>query len=527
MSNRYFLIGIGGTGMRCIEAVTHLAAMGMFDGKELDILSIDTDLQNGNKSRTEQLVSRYERIKGGPDAEPTSNTFFSAKLRLFEFAPVYSGDASTYAQLARLSMGDDDQRRMNKDLSDLLFDEGVQNFQLDHGYRAQTHLGSLLMYHTILDAAKRVRNGNDARKQDKALIEFVTRLQAAGTEARVFIFGSIFGGTGASSIPVIPRALRAAWKEQGSGNDLDAKYGSVLLSEYFSFVRPDAKQLEKEKVIADSAGFARNSQAALMFYEADDTVEKDYRRMYVIGWPGTATDYSETSGEDGTLTGGAHQTNPAHVLEVLSAMAAHHFFTDTKADEKHEVLYRSVDRSEQGALKIDFRDLAGDDYDDELRKKFGMFVALAHVTVAVQEGTYNNLQRLKENNVTQYDRIGPADVSDLDTYFRDFAYALKDDESIIPGWLWQVRSSVGSQFLFNPGLYATQKKNLKAFNFGELYQDEQHQFAKSGMVFKGKPEQEFFKALTSNAEAGGYSSPLDGYLARSYKTLTSLYRFNA
>ena len=40
------------------------------------------------------------------------------------------------------------------------------------------------------------------------LEKFCDKLVAAGTSARVFILGSIFGGTGASSIPVIPKALK-------------------------------------------------------------------------------------------------------------------------------------------------------------------------------------------------------------------------------------------------------------------------------------------------------------------------------
>ena len=54
-TDKYFLIGIGGTGMRCLEAVTHMCAMGMFDSKEINILTLDTDFSNGNKQRTETL----------------------------------------------------------------------------------------------------------------------------------------------------------------------------------------------------------------------------------------------------------------------------------------------------------------------------------------------------------------------------------------------------------------------------------------------------------------------------------------
>ena len=43
MDDKLFIIAIGGTGMRCLEAFVHLCAAGMFDNKEIDILTLDTD----------------------------------------------------------------------------------------------------------------------------------------------------------------------------------------------------------------------------------------------------------------------------------------------------------------------------------------------------------------------------------------------------------------------------------------------------------------------------------------------------
>ncbi len=113
-SEKYFVIGIGGTGMRCIEAFTHLCAIGMFDNKEIDILSIDTDTNNGNKGRTEQLIDRYIRIKGGTQGKPTANSFFTAKLNIYKFAPEYSGNRLTYELLSGLNAGSEDDKRENE-----------------------------------------------------------------------------------------------------------------------------------------------------------------------------------------------------------------------------------------------------------------------------------------------------------------------------------------------------------------------------------------------------------------------------
>lgn len=50
MAKQYFVMGIGGTGMRCIESLIHLCAMGMFDDTEIHLLALDTDKNNGNFS---------------------------------------------------------------------------------------------------------------------------------------------------------------------------------------------------------------------------------------------------------------------------------------------------------------------------------------------------------------------------------------------------------------------------------------------------------------------------------------------
>ena len=84
--DKLFVIAIGGTGMRCLEAFTHLSAIGMFDNQEIEVLTLDTDQSNGNKAKVEQLISLYTRIKS-TDGKSSANadTFFSAKLNLHRY----------------------------------------------------------------------------------------------------------------------------------------------------------------------------------------------------------------------------------------------------------------------------------------------------------------------------------------------------------------------------------------------------------------------------------------------------------
>ena len=55
MAKDIFVIGIGGTGMRCIESFIHLCAIGMFDDTNVHLLALDTDKDNGNFRRLRDL----------------------------------------------------------------------------------------------------------------------------------------------------------------------------------------------------------------------------------------------------------------------------------------------------------------------------------------------------------------------------------------------------------------------------------------------------------------------------------------
>ena len=66
------------------------------------------------------------------------------------------------------------------------------------------------MYHGIIEAAINAKKGdNTVKAQEKQLFDYLQLLNKHAANARVFVFGSVFGGTGASSIPVMPIAISA------------------------------------------------------------------------------------------------------------------------------------------------------------------------------------------------------------------------------------------------------------------------------------------------------------------------------
>lgn len=505
MADKLFVIGIGGTGMRCLEAFTHLCAMGMFDNEEIEVLTLDTDRENGNKARTEQLIELYNRIKTTPGHKggtPNARTFFSAKLNLHRFFTNYDepGKRDNYVNLSRLATGTPEEQRDNKDLSDLFLDpETVQQFDLSHGYRAQTHLGSHLMYHGIVDAAKHLARGGDVAMEEKELDEFLTKLAQAGPEARIFVFGSVFGGTGASSIPVLPEAFKHAIEVRSGGNTTidfsKVKFGATLLTEYFGFKKPDAAQKagKANRIIADSQFFPLNSQAALQFYQSDPTVQRNYKILYHIGWPVESKPYEDVRKEDKTITGGAEQRNPCHITELLCACAAYDFFTrqDGFKVAKAEYLYRAAPFN-NGAFHFTAQDLVGGE--DRVWKKFmdrvSAMLAFAHIALHKNGAAYGGLgvkglfNRFDAQKLKGYVTVTEEETKQIDEYLRQFAYSLPGDK-FQPGWIYQVRATVSpGRFVFKDTAFASTKNELEKLDVGELLDDEKYHWEGAGYALR-------------------------------------------
>lgn len=553
MNDKLFLIAIGGTGMRCLESFVHLCAAGLFDNHTIEILTLDTDQTNGNKGKVENLINLYNKVKtndaGSIGGEQRKNTFFSAKLNLYRFFTDYSTPArQTLASLASTANLTEEQRQDNQDLSDLLFDrDSVQQFKLDHGYRAQTHLGSMLMYHGIIEAAVNVRKGGDSvQKQEKELVEYLQLLNQYASTARVFVFGSVFGGTGASSIPVIPLAISEALNIITGGTNVinldKILFGSTLLTDYFTFNNPDEQQLSRDKVVASAGNFALNSQAALSFYNDDPTVQKTYKRLYHIGWPASLkANFSEGKAGE-VVTGGHNQCNDCHIAELMCAMAAYDFFNeDRKTLEeigKAEYLYRTIQVDDDGVMQLSGNSFISKKPGEYFENKLGALLSLAHILLSKyrgaeegESGMYNLLTDL-QRDYDDYSGISDEQCEEIDLYFKEFGY--KFTKGVVEfGWIYQIFKSVkNGKFLFSPDAFRTDISELKDIDPGTVFADESHHWDKSGMITNSGSVRRFntlVKILKSNdslPEDHQAATLKEQFLAHMYNAITIAQHFD-
>ena len=472
MAKKFFVLGIGGTGMRCIESLIHLCAMGMFDDTEIHLLALDTDKNNGNFSRLKEVKEAYVNAKGIDSVKRAclKNTLFSAKIEYYEFSPNYE-KKSTFMDVFNYN----DAKHKNReeaDLADLVFTKNVEDFDLLHGYRAQTHLGSMMMYHSIIEAAK--------SKYDNGLKNFLNVLvtECNSGKPKIFILGSVFGGTGASSIPIIPKALGDAANivSNGSSNILSkAVFGTTLLTAYFNFKSPTADELKNEKVIATSDKFAMNSQAAMMFYEDDTTVKNTYKRFYMMGTDGQGWDPMAHQKEKitKTITGGENQKNDSHFIELLAACAALDFYNDESVEGEKvktaEYVYRAINGDDK---PLEFKDFVNTSIEKEFAKKFGMLIAMSFLCndpkIDFVESVRNGNQRIEG-----FEGIDDRQVVSLKKYFELFNVK-QDGDELKEGWIHQLNRSTGNKFLFQQSLFSLKTiKDMQKFKWNEnLYSKE-------------------------------------------------------
>lgn len=525
--NTYNVIAIGGTGMRCAESLVQLCAMGMFDNTEINLLALDTDLENGNFKRLKTLVDNYNRITADRDGV-ASDTLFSAKINYFTFSPEYSSEKcfntiSGYSEAQTNTHDDDGVKWHDSDIVDLSLTPKTREMSLQHGYRAQTQMGSMLMYHAIKEEAYNKKE----KKTDSDLIRYIEQLMSTPNSI-VFMFGSVFGGTGASSIPIIPHALQKAARiisKDGPGDLLSKNYfGTVMLTNYFSFDSPNTK----DEVYATSDKFALNSQAALSFYDEDETINSTYKRLYLIG---RERPRNVSRKETESVTGGAAQRNPEDYIELAAASAAYDFYhwvqeqltkTISSKNQKSttaEIYYRTISSDEEGCLS--FESFFGADK-DKFAQKCGIMMASAFL-FGPQDFATNR------RNHSSFSALTEADVKNIRDFFRHF-YDLEgiDEQEPGSGWIRQMQESAIEQgyqgFLFNQAAYNTTPNSARKFKYNE-------------QMYPAKSAFRFGTSLLSNAydtfknEFGDMvfsdsdKSAVSALLKRTYDTFSKLYGF--
>ena len=191
-------------------------------------------------------------------------------------------------------------------------------------------------------------------EEDETWSTFRKKISGDDGGAKVFLAGSIFGGTGASGFPTIAQIVK---------KELDVKLGGALLLPYFKF--PDDKGDGELKAKSDE--FLMNTQTALKHYHIWNQTGI-YDAVYLFG------DESRTDVEN--ALGGPEQTKkwPHNFIELYAALAATDFF-GKNFDGRLGSQYFMTAREQSDQLK--WTDLPDNNNGDTISSRIGQLARFA------------------------------------------------------------------------------------------------------------------------------------------------------
>ncbi|HUC19886.1 MAG TPA: hypothetical protein VMR98_00105, partial [Candidatus Polarisedimenticolaceae bacterium] len=138
----YYVIGIGGTGAKCVESFIHLCAAGLMpDNKSLFSLFVDPDGSNGSLKRAGQLLQNYHDCK---KLQLGSTDLFKNDLRIAR-PDVWSPLQDKPQRLDQFFNYDTLHQSAAAHLFDVLFSPKEKQTSLEYGFRGHPSIGAAVM----------------------------------------------------------------------------------------------------------------------------------------------------------------------------------------------------------------------------------------------------------------------------------------------------------------------------------------------------------------------------------------------
>jgi hypothetical protein len=310
-----YIIAIGGTGAKCAEAIVHLVAAGLFTPDPLKdsrvkIFFVDPDQSNGNVTHAQKTIKAYQDcydVFKNSTSKDWQMPWMKMPLESRGIWSPFGGGNKTlidffnHANYKETSLGS---------LLEVLYTGGERTNNLDVGFRGRPAIGSAVLSQV-----------NFNENPDPFWQELITEVSGdfnTGTP-KIFLCGSIFGGTGAAGFPTLGKLLHNQL-ERSKGRS-QAVLGGLLMLPYFEFSVPPSQ--DSQEVYARSEDFLLKTEAALRYYLGQ--AEETFDLIYLLG-------DSELMGIDKFSIGQADQENPPHFLELYAALAARHFWLTAKPD---------------------------------------------------------------------------------------------------------------------------------------------------------------------------------------------------
>ena len=291
-----FLVCLGGSGSKILEAVAHMAALNLWEEATLHLLMVDVDGGNGNMQRAVKTVEYYEKVRGmGVDCGQTCKLFRS-ELKLHTWTPTPPD--------INLSMMEKNVADEGSLLGRFLFTEDERVMGTENGFKGHPNIGVLFMQSIISNRNEQTKDG---------LEDFIAEALHIQPD-RILLAGSCYGGTGASCIPILGRYLRSRLGDK-------IAMGLLVMLPSFSLIKDSDLEIDP-----DSREFPDRVKTVLSTYISEDILEYRpqaprgaetlpmYEKIYLLGSPEPILFPQYAAGH-------SLQQNPATFFDWFACMA--------------------------------------------------------------------------------------------------------------------------------------------------------------------------------------------------------------
>ena len=441
MAEKCFCYCIGGTGARIAEVAAHLCTMNMLNDKNITFIVVDKDEECGGTKRAKKVISYTEVISEIKGSDSNSGRLCRSRLSSKEdgnptkapwnFTKAIEniqGNNNGNASLKNALGGNNSD---NEILFDAFYSKSEQDSSTSAGFYGHPSIGALMFKYMM-------KNTNDDIAEP--VLNYLTG--HTGDVVKVFIIGSVFGGTGAS----VFSNLAAHIRDKSSGmNNINNRLliSGVLLLPYFSF----GASTNENPRINDMEFFAK-SRTALEQYsmdnfmrnlDADGNYKGNFDTIYICGQNPLhkVGKYSE---------GGSTQENHFDLVDLIAAYAMVDFF---KKDFMQAGNNGGIDNQKIGKI-YEYRLHSGDNLNEVLDEQLSgnlaenlskmlLFAAFVITKVYAPFKSNNNIKEIRLVELT----YGSGFSSELLSVKSDVAEKIADIRAVTTGANLEEEKSAG------------------------------------------------------------------------------------
>ena len=326
-----YIFAIGGTGARVMRSLTMLLAAGCHgaEGNEIVPVILDYDTENGDKDRTVKVMNKYKELHDiiysgvafdNKDKIRVDSFFGMAMNQIRDKRAVGAVNTQVFDShsgfAAYIPQGDTkitfeqylgfnqmiDETWPTHELLKAMYDVSPEkqidgsdnpraeiNLNLDKGFKGCPNIGCIVT------------------KNFANLPEYKNVLTCFTPGDRIFIIGSVFGGTGASGIPTLLDLLREDPRTR------DASIGVLAMMPYYKIENNTNGAISSDTFLA-------KAKAAVTAYDLKNSVYQQVNDIYFIGDNDMRASFAYAEGK-------GNQKNDALFAEFAGAMCVLDFIS--------------------------------------------------------------------------------------------------------------------------------------------------------------------------------------------------------